>query len=353
METFIEEWLALVKSKSGERGIFSRVAAQKQASRWGRRSATAEYGCNPCSEILLLDGEFCNLTEVVVRAEDTFETLKRKVELCTILGTYQSTLTDFNFIDPEVKENCDKERLLGVSMTGVMDHPVLNTVSAEASKWLQELRDYSRSVNKKWAAVFGINESAAIQCNKPSGTVGQLTNVGTGGLHPRFSQYYIRTVRQDNKDPLTKFLQDQGVYNEPDVMKPDNTTVFYFPVKGPKEAVFRDDRTAIQQLEHWLMFQRDWCEHKPSITIYVKEHEWLAVGAWVYGHFDEVSGVSFLPFSDHTYRQAPFMPISEQEYEEWISKMPENIDWSKFIELDDQTISSQELACTGGTCSIV
>ena len=353
MDTFMEEWMSLIKSKSGERGIFSRTAAQKQAARWGRRDPDAAYGCNPCSEIILLPtGQFCNLTEVIVRAEDNFNTLKDKVELCTILGTFQSTLTDFDFLDSVIKENCDRERLLGVSMTGIMDNKVLNTVSETSSKWLQDLREYSRQVNSKWAKLFGINESAAITCNKPSGTVGQLTNVGTGGLHPRFSQYYIRTVRQDNKDPLTSFLISQGVPNEPDVMKPDGTTVFSFPVEGPKDAVFRDDRTAIQQLDHWLMFQRDWCEHKPSITIYVKDHEWLAVGDWVYQNFDEVSGVSFLPFSDHTYRQAPFQPISDEEYAEWVKKMPKTIDWEAFVEIDDQTVSSQELACTGGACSI-
>jgi ribonucleoside-diphosphate reductase alpha chain len=353
METFMEEWLSLVKSKSGERGIFSRVAAQKQAAKWGKRDPDAAYGCNPCSEILLLpSGEMCNLTEVVVRAEDTFETLKEKVELCTILGTFQSTLTNFDFVDPQIKENCEKERLLGVSMTGVMDHKVLNTVSEEAKTWLHELREFSVSVNSEWADKFEVNRSVAITCNKPSGTVGQLTNVGTGGLHPRFSQYYIRTVRQDNKDPLTNFLKSQGVYSEPDVMKPDSTTVFSFPVKGPKDAVFRDDRTAIEQLEHWMMYQRHWCHHKPSITIYVKEHEWMAVGDWVYSNFDEVSGVSFLPFSEHTYRQAPFQVITEEEFLEWDAKTPKNIDWESFVEMDDQTVSSQELACTGGTCSI-
>ena len=351
MEIFMEEWLSLVRSKSGERGIFSRQAAQKQASKWGRRPADANYGCNPCSEILLLDGEFCNLTEVVVRAEDTLDDLMRKVELCSILGTFQSTLTKFDFIDSEVKANCEKERLLGVSMTGVMDHPVLNTVSEESESWLSKLRDHARAVNVVWAALMGIPESAAITCNKPSGTVGQLTNVGTGGLHPRFSQYYIRTIRQDNKDPITAFLKATGVPNEPDVTKPETGTVFSFPVKGPKDAVFRDDRTAVQQLEHWLMFQRHWCEHKPSITIYVKDHEWMEAGAWVYAHFDEMSGVSFLPFDGGSYRQAPFQVVTEAEFHEWEARMPV-VDWSTFVELDDETVSSQELACSGGACAI-
>lgn len=344
----------LIKNKSpyvrkitpiGDRTVYDFT---EPSTHWGVVSGVVVHN----SEIILLDGEFCNLTEVVVRAGDTLDDLKRKVELCTIMGTLQSTLTDFDFIDPIVKENCEKERLLGVSMTGVMDHPILNTVSDEAKSWLVLLRDHAREVNEKWAALFGINISAAITCNKPSGTVGQLTNVGTGGLHPRFSQYYIRTVRQDNKDPLTQFLKEQGVPHEADISKPDNTTIFSFPVKGPKEAVFRDDRTAIQQLEHWLMFQRSWCEHKPSITIYVKEHEWLDVGAWVYKYFDEVSGVSFLPFSDHTYRQAPFQVITEDQYHEWLTRTPEVIDWDAFIEEDDTTISSQELACSGGACSV-
>jgi len=352
METFLDEWVSLVKSKSGERGIFSRAASQKQAAKWGRRDPNATYGCNPCSEIILLDGEFCNLTEVVVRSTDTLEDLKHKVRICTILGTYQSTITNFDFIDPEVKKNCEKERLLGVSMTGVMDHPVLNTVSEKSKQWLNELREYAREINKEWAAYFDINEAAAITCNKPSGTVGLLTNVGTGGLHPRFSQYYIRTVRQDNKDPITQFLKEQGVYNEPAQKAEDHTTVFYFLVEGPKKAIFRDDRTAIQQLEHWLMFQREWCEHKPSITIYVKDPEWLEVGAWVYNHFDEISGISLLPFSDHIYQQAPFIPLTKEEFIEWSKKTTSHIDWSKFVETDDQTVSSQELACSGGTCSI-
>ena len=351
MEMFMEEWLSLVKSKSGERGIFSRQAAEKQATRWGRRPAGVHYGTNPCSEIILQDGEFCNLTEVVVRAEDTLETLKQKVELCTILGTFQSTITNFDFINSGVKEICEKERLLGVSMTGVMDHPILSTVNPKAVQWLQELRDHTRIVNEKWAALFKINPSAATTCNKPSGTVGQLVNAGTGGLHERFAEFYIRTVRQDNKDPLTTFLKDAGVPWEADVMQPDSTTVFSFPVKGPKNAVVRGTKTAVEQLEHWLMFQRHWCEHKPSITIYVKDAEWMEVGAWVYKHFDEVSGVSFLPFSDHSYQQAPFQPIDEATYLEMEAKMPD-IDWGKFIEGDDQTTSSQELACVGGACMI-
>ena len=349
---FMEEWLALIKSKSGERGIFNRDAAQKQASRWGRRAADVEYGCNPCSEILLRSNQMCNLSEVVLRPEDSFEVIKEKVTRATILGVFQSTLTDFKGVDPELQKNCEEERLLGVSLTGVMDHPVLNRVCDEAVTWLQELRDHARAVATEWASIFGINVSTAITCNKPSGTVAQLTDAGTGGLHPRFGKYYIRTYRQDNKDPLTQFLKDQGVCWEPSLMKPDSETIFSFAVESPDGAVFRDDRTAIEQLEHWLMFQRHWCEHKPSVTIYVKDHEWVEVGAWVYKHFDEVCGVSFLPFDNGTYRQAPFTEIGKEEYEAFKAKFPGTVNWDEFVEIDDQTGGAQELACTGGVCTL-
>ena len=478
-ETFLEEWLALVKSKSGERGIFNRQAAQKQAAKWGRRSADVEYGCNPCcvsgdtwvltdsgevhirdlvgrevniwngaewsgvtpfsvgthplyrvrlcdgstldctanhkfvmagghrkmtsellegemlehfampdgeaplrrvvsvtpvapgeafcfdepknhtgtfngvvtgqSEILLRPRQFCNLTEVVVRASDTLQDLARKVRICTDLGVFQSTLTHFPGISPEYAHNCEEERLLGVSMTGVMDHPVLNTVSAEAIEWLVHLRGVARDQAENTAKLFGVNVSAAITCNKPSGTVAQLTNAGTGGLHPRYSKHYVRTYRQDNKDPLTQFMKDVGVRHEPSFMKPDSETIFSFVVESPKGAVMRHDRTAIEQLEHWLMFQRHWCEHKPSITIYVKDNEWAEVGAWAFKHFDEVCGVSFLPFDNGTYQQAPFQEISAEEFAAW----PQfDIDWTMLREGDDLTVSSQELACVGGACSI-
>lgn len=348
-ETFLEEWLALVKSKSGERGIFNRQAAQKQAAKWGRRSADTEYGCNPCSEILLRPRQFCNLTEVVVRASDTLQDLARKVRICTDLGVFQSTLTHFPGISPEYAHNCEEERLLGVSMTGVMDHPVLNTVSDEAIEWLVHLRGVARDQAENTAKLFGVNVSAAITCNKPSGTVAQLTNAGTGGLHPRYSKHYVRTYRQDNKDPLTQFMKDVGVRHEPSFMKPDSETIFSFVVESPEGAVMRHDRTAIEQLEHWLMFQRHWCEHKPSITIYVKDDEWAEVGAWAFKHFDEVCGVSFLPFDNGTYRQAPFQEISAEEFAAW----PQfDIDWTMLREGDDLTVSSQELACVGGACSI-
>lgn len=352
IEIFMAEWLSLIKSKSGERGIFNRAAAKKQAARWGRRSADYEYGCNPCSEILLRSNQMCNLTEAVVRAGDTLETLMEKITVATIMGVYQSTLTDFKGVDQELQRNCEEERLLGVSMTGVMDHAILNNVNETAIDWLQTLRDHARAVATEWAGYFGINVSVAITCNKPSGTVAQLVNAGTGGLHPRFGEYYIRTYRQDNKDPLTQFLKNQGISWEPSVMKPDTETIFSFVVKSPVGAVMRDDRTAVQQLEHWLMFQRHWCEHKPSVTIYVKDHEWLEVGAWVYKHFDEVCGVSFLPHDNGSYRQAPFQEITKEEYTEFLAKYPGTINWDQFIELDDQTEGSQEMACVAGLCAI-
>lgn len=301
------------------------------------------------SEIILRDAGLCNLTEAVIRAEDTLDDIARKVELCTIMGVFQSTLTDFKDVDPTFKKNCDEERLLGVSMTGVMDHPMLNTVSSTSEGWLRVLRDLARNTAEEWAEVFQINVPTAITCNKPSGTVAQLTNAGTGGLHPRYAQHYIRTYRQDNKDPLTQFLKDQGVQWEPSAMKPDTETIFSFAVESPAGAVMRTDRTAIEQLEHWLMFQRHWCEHKPSITIYVKEHEWFEVGAWVYRHFAEVSGVSFLPFDNGSYKQAPFQEITKAQYDAFPRV---EINWDQFVELDDQTEGSQELACVGGVCTM-
>ena len=355
-ETFLEEWLALVKSKSGERGVFNRVAAQKQAEKLGR-DKTASYGCNPCSEILLKDKEFCNLTEVVVRSSDSLQDLKSKVRIATILGTIQSTLTDFDFVSPEWKANCEEERLLGVSLTGIMDHPVLNGScffdqhqEGLLTDWLEEMKGYAREINKEWSKRLSINSSMAITCVKPSGTVAQLTSAGTGGIHPRFSPYYIRSIRQDNKDPLTAYLKQIGVKNEPAFGKEESTTVFYFPIRSPENAVFRNDRSALEQLQHWLVFQRHWCEHKPSVTIYVKEEEWMEVGAWVYKYFDELSGISFLPFHGGSYPQAPFAECTQQEYEVLLQSTPQEIDWSKLIEETDTTEGSQELACTGTTC---
>ena len=352
VSTFLKEWAALIDSYSGERGFFNKKAARNQAEKWGRRTYDGDYGCNPCSEILLRSNQFCNLTEAIVRADDTLESLKEKVASATIMGIYQATLTDFKGIDPEIKKNCEEERLLGVSLTGVMDHPVLNQVSQQAIEWLEALRDHARAVATEWAHKLGINVPTAITCVKPSGTVAQLCNTGTGGMHPRFGKYYKRRYRQDNKDPITDFLNIQGVHSEPCLSKPDDQTIFTFVVKSPDGAVMRDDRSAIEQLEHWLMFQRHWCEHKPSITVYVKDEEWMEVGNWVFNNFDEISGVSFLPYDNGSYRQAPFEEITKEEYDEFVKTYPQSLNWDHFYEQGDQTNGSQELACTGNTCGI-
>jgi len=363
-ETFMREWLSLVESKSGERGMLNREASQKQAAKNGRRDANYAFGTNPCSEIILRDCQFCNLSEVVVRSTDTMDDLLRKVRVATILGTLQSTLTNFRYLTKIWKKNTEEERLLGVSLTGIMDHPVL---SGKERDWINQPGDYDESleetlealkahaveVNLEWSEKLGINQSVAITCVKPSGTVSQLTD-SASGIHPRYEPFYIRTVRADKKDPLAQLMRDANFPVEDDVMKPDNTYVFSFPMKAPDQAIFRNDRTAIEQLEHWLTYQRHWCEHKPSVTIYVRDGEWQEVGAWVYKHFDEMSGVSFLPHSDHTYRQAPYQEIDEQEYNEWLAKMPKEIPWDKLADYEntDQTIGSQELACTGNQCEL-
>ena len=354
METFMREWLALVESKSGERGIFSRPASKKQAAKNGRRDPNYEFGTNPCSEIVLRPYQFCNLTEVVVRAFDTLEDLERKVRLATILGTIQSTYTHFPYLRKIWKDNTEAERLLGVSLTGIMDNLLMTSKNVGLDKMLEHLKDVAVSTNAKWAELLGIPQSTAITCVKPSGTVSQLVD-SASGIHARHSAHYIRTVRGDNKDPLTQFMKDQGVPNEPDVMKPDSTTVFSFPQKSPEGAVTRNDMTAIEQLELWLTYQRHWCEHKPSITVTVRDHEWLEVGAWVYKYFDEVSGVSFLPHSDHTYQQAPYQEASAREYEAALTLMPDLIDWAKLqeYEKEDTTKSSQTFACVSGVCEIV
>jgi ribonucleoside-diphosphate reductase alpha chain len=352
--SFMREWMALVESGSGERGIFNRQASKKQAAKNGRRESDWEFGTNPCSEIILRPYQFCNLTEVVVRAADTIETLERKVRLATILGTIQSTYTKFPYLRKVWQKNTEEERLLGVSLTGIMDNPLMTTANAGLEKTLEHLRNVAVATNAEWADRLGIPVSAAITCVKPSGTVSQLVD-SASGIHARHSHYYIRTVRGDNKDPLTQFMKDQGIPNEPDVFKPDQTTVFSFPVKAPDNAVVTSDLSAIDQLEMWLAYQRNWCEHKPSVTINVKKDEWFEVGAFVYDHFDEMSGVSFLPYNEHTYQQAPYQEVGKSEYEELLSVMPSAIDWSKLkeYEIEDNTAAMQTLACSGDSCEIV
>ncbi len=353
MEIFLEEWMALIRSKSGERGIFNRAAAKKKALESGRRDADHDFGTNPCGEILLRSAGLCNLTEIVVRAGDTFEELMDKVEVATIIGTFQSTLTNYRYVRGIWKRNAEEERLLGVSMTGIMDHELLSRNVQEAAEWLSKLREHAIKVNAEWAAKLGINPSVAITTVKPSGTVSQLVD-SSSGIHPRYSEHYIRTVRADKKDPLAQFMRARGFPVEDCVMKPDSTDVFAFPVQGPKNAVFRDDMTAVEQLEHYLMFATCWCEHNPSITVYVREHEWLAVGDWVYNNFDKIGGVSFLPHSDHSYRQAPYTECTKDEYTEMASRMPE-VDWSELreFETEDSTVNSKALACTAGVCDIL
>ena len=354
METFMREWLSLVESKSGERGIFSRVASKKQAAKNGRRDTNFEFGTNPCSEIILRPYQFCNLTSVMVRGTDTKEDLVRKVRLATILGTIQSTYTHFPYLRKVWKDNTEQERLLGVSLTGVMDNTLTNGKYDNLPELLEDLREVAVATNKEWAAKLGIDPSVAVTCNKPEGTVSQLTDTASG-IHARHSAYYIRTVRGDNKDPLTQFMKDQGIPSEPDVMKPDATTVFSFPIKAPTGAVTRNDMTALEQLGLWLVYQRHWCEHKPSVTITVRDHEWMEVGAWVYKYFDEVSGVSFLPHSDHSYQQAPYQECSEREYLDALALMPSKIDWAKLSEYETEDTSKgmSTFNCVGGACEIV
>ncbi len=354
METFMREWLALVESKSGERGIFNREASKKQAAKNDRRDPNYDFGTNPCSEIILRPYQFCNLTEVVVRATDTIEDLERKVRMATILGTIQSSYTKFPYLRKVWQNNTEEERLLGVSLTGIMDNRLMTHKNKGLDKTLEHLKNVAISTNAELASRLDIPPSAAISCVKPSGTVSQLVD-SASGIHARHSPYYIRTVRGDNKDPLTKFMIDQGIPNEPCVFKGDTTTVFSFPVKSPTGAVTRNDMTAIEQLEMWLTYQRHWCEHKPSVTISVRDSEWMAVGAFVYEHFDEMSGVSFLPHSDHTYQQAPYQDCTKEDYELLLSSMPEKIDWSKLSEYEqeDNTVAMQTMACSGDVCEIV
>ncbi len=353
---FLKEWLSLIESKSGERGIVNRNALKKQVKRLGdRRDPDHDFLLNPCAEIILRDREFCNLSEIIVREHDTEKTIKEKVRLATILGTFQATLIDFKYISSEWAKNCKEEALLGVSMTGIMDNPLTyENKNGELDDMLGELNKYSVKINSEYAKAIGINPAAAVTCVKPSGTVSQLVDASSG-IHTRHSPYYIRTVRCDKKDPISQFMKDQGVPCEDDVTKPDNTYVFSFPTKSPSHSVFRNDKTAIEQLETWKIYHTSWCEHNPSVTITVREHEWIEVGAWVYSNFNEIGGVSFLPHSDHTYRQAPYQECGKEEYEKMSKLMPKNIDWDKLSEYEkeDNTIGSQELACSGNSCELV
>jgi ribonucleoside-diphosphate reductase alpha chain len=353
-ETFMREWLSLVESKSGERGVFNREASKKQAAKFGRRDPNFEFGTNPCSEIILRPYQFCNLTEVVVRATDTVDDLDRKVKLATILGTIQSTYTKFPYLRKVWTTNTEEERLLGVSLTGIMDNPLMTSANKGLEKTLEHLRETAVHTNGDWADRLGIPQSAAITCVKPSGTVSQLVD-SASGIHARHALHYIRTVRGDNKDPLTQMMKDQRIPNTPCVMKPDTTTVFSFPQKSPNKAVTRNDMSAIEQLEMWLTYQRHWCEHKPSVTVTVRADEWMEVGAFVYKHFDEMSGVSFLPHSDHTYQQAPYQDCTKDDYKKLSAIMPKSIDWSKLSEYEqeDNTVAMQTMACSGDVCEVV
>jgi ribonucleoside-triphosphate reductase (thioredoxin) len=362
-ETFLEEWTALYKSKAGERGIFSRKAAKKQSARHGRRDIEHDFGTNPCSEIILRSAQVCNLSEIVVRSTDSMEDLMRKAKIATILGTLQSSLTDFRYVRNIWKKNTQEECLLGVSMTGIMDHAVLSG-RKKTGAWfdqsgydnlpeiLEALKTYTVTVNKEWSTRLGINQSTAITAVKPSGTVSQLVD-SASGIHARFSPQYIRTVRSDGKDPISAFLKDAGVPWEKDVMNEDNY-VFSFPIKAPKGSTSVDDLNVQQQLDLWEVYQNHYCEHKPSVTIYYSDEEFLAAGQWLWDRLDSCSGISFLPRSDHVYKQAPYTAITEQEYDEALAKMPETINWDDLgkFETEDTTTGTQELACVAGQCEI-
>jgi len=352
--TFMEEWISLYKSKSGERGIFNREACKKTVAKLGdRRDPNFEFGTNPCSEIILRDKEFCNLSEVIVRANDTVETLANKVRLATILGTFQASLTYFPYLSTSWKKNCEEEALLGVSLTGITDNVMMRDLET-IPKTLDDLKNIAISTNKFFSKEIGIKQAAAITCVKPSGTVSQLVDAASG-IHARHNNFYIRTVRADKKDPLCKMMVDAGFPYEPCVSKPENTMVFAFPTKSPEKCITRNDMTALDQLKLWVAYQRYWCEHKPSVTITVKEHEWMEVGAWVYSHFDEISGISFLPHSDHSYKQAPYQDCTKEQYETALAKMPSGIDWSKLsdYESEDNTKGTQTYACSGDSCEVV
>ena len=352
---FMKEWLTLYNSKSGERGIYNRQSAIEKSLENGRRNPDYDFGTNPCSEIILRPYQFCNLTEVVVRAEDTMADLIRKVKLSSILGTFQSSLTDFKYLRKVWKDNTEEERLLGVSLTGIMDNTLLNSSNdPHLDTRLEDLKKVAIQTNKEYADRLNIPQSTAITCVKPSGTVSQLVD-SASGIHARHSKYYIRTVRGDKKDPLTQFMVEKGVPAEDDITQPENTTVFSFPIESPSDSVTRNDTSAVEQLNLWLTYQKFWCEHKPSVTITVKEDEWLDVGAWVYNNFDNVAGISFLPHSDHTYKQAPYQECSKKEYLDLLKKMPKKLDWQELIdyEVEDSTRGGQELACSADSCEIV
>lgn len=350
---YLKEWKAIYDSKSGERGIFNMESAKMLSERFGRRDPELVEGTNPCSEIILRNKQFCNLTEVIIREDDNLETMLEKIEIATILGTIQSKLTNFKYLSKGWANNCNEERLLGVSLTGICDNLFFagKKDKEELADVLSKLREHAVAVNEKWANKIGITPSAAITCVKPSGTVSQLVNCASG-IHPRYSKYYVRTVRSDKKDPLSDFMVDCGVYHESDLMRPNHTYVFGFPIAGPESSVYRDDMSAIEQLELWMIYQKNWCEHKPSVTIYIKEEEWMDVGAWIYKNFNWVSGIAFLPHTDHTYQQAPYQEIEKEEYDKMKEHTPE-IDFTEFKEDDDNTTSSQEMACVGNVCEIV
>ena len=365
--TFMREWLSLYDSKSGERGMYNGASAKTQVEKLNerekdenqefikRREPREDFGTNPCSEIILRSREFCNLSECIVRRHDTTESLIKKVRIATILGTFQSTLTNFRYLTKEWERNCSDERLLGVSLTGILDNPLTSGRKKGLDELLQTLRKVAVDTNKEWSSKLGVKRSAAITCVKPSGTVSQLVD-SASGIHARHSPYYIRTVRADNKDPLCQMMKQSGFPNEPDVTKPNHTTVFSFPTESPKGAICRTDMTAIEQLKLWSSYQEHWCEHKPSITVTVKDQEWPEVGSWVWENFDDISGISFLPFSDHTYRQAPYQDCTKIEYDEMLKLIPKDVDWSTLSEFEQQdfTAGSQELACSAdGGCEIV
>jgi len=355
MQQFIQEWTALYESKSGERGIFNREAVRDRIINVGRRDPDYEFGINPCGEIILRPNGFCNLSEVIIRAEDTVEDLRRKVRLTTILGTMQATLTNFRYLRNVWKVNAEEEALLGVSLTGIFDNVLTSGREGKdvLKTTLNTLRDFAIDTNKEWASILGINQAGAVTCTKPSGTVSQLTDCSSG-IHPRHSKYFIRNVRADMKDPLALMMMSQGFPWEPCRNKPNDVAVFQFPVKIPDGALTRDDVTTMEHLELWMMYQQEWCEHNPSCTINIKEDEWLKVGSWVYDNFNNIGGLSFLPYSDHVYQQAPYQECFEDEYLELVNQLPK-ADWSELseFEFEDNTTGSQTLSCTGGDCEIV